>query len=307
MSKSIKHQLIHAINSNFKEGQDKHAMKRQGYERQSTIFSYSDRKNLIDTAAAFANWLKDQPDAPHRLYEITPQHIQAYFNDHASQWTGPTMKVKFSHLRKLEALACSTYPNSKISFTAGVVLPQTATNPKRTVQVSERDYEQLISFSARSKSQARHAIFLSGACGLRVAEIAKLKGSDIALNQDGTASLRVVDSKGKRTRTITLNNPDTVSRLAQLHSEAGQGRVCPVQSGSLNTYLCRTFHALGMTEYVQHKTGYHALRKLAAQRYYDACRDRGLSVKEALSETSVFLGHGKNRDELMKHYVLNIK
>ncbi len=307
MSKSIKHQLIHAINSNFKEGQDKHAMKRAGYERQSTIFSYSDRKNLLNTAAAFANWLKDQPDAPRRLYEITPQHIQAYLSARAGEWTGPTMQVKFSYLRKLEALACSTYPNSKISFTAGVVLPQTATAAKRTVQVSEADYVRLLSFAARSKSQARHAIFLSGACGLRVAEIAKLKGSDIALNQDGTASLRVVDSKGKRSRTITLNNPDTVSRLAEIQREAGEGRVCAVKSESLNAYLRRAFHALGMTEYAQHKTGYHALRKLAAQRYYDACRDRGLTIKEALGETSVFLGHGKNRDELMKHYVLNIR
>lgn len=306
MSKSIKHQLIHAINSNFKEGQDKHAMKRAGYERQSTIFSYSDRKNLIDTAAAFANWLKDQPDAPRRLYEITPQHIQAYLNAHADKWTAATFKARFSHLRKLEALARSTYPNSKISFTAGVTLPQTATAPKRTIQVSERDYERLLSFSVLSKSQARHAIFLSGACGLRVAEIAKLKGSDIAIQPDGSATVRVVDSKGKRSRTITLNNPDTVSRLAQLHSEAGQGRVCPVKSESLNAYLRRAFHALGMTEYVQHKTGFHALRKLAAQRYYDACRGRGLAIKEALGETSVFLGHGKNRDELMKHYVLNI-
>ncbi len=307
MSKSIKHQLIHAINSNFKEGQDKHAMKRAGYERQSTIFSYSDRKNLIDTAAGFANWLKDQPDAPRRLYEITPQHIQAYFNAHASQWTGPTMKVRLSHLRKLEALARSTYPNSKISFTAGVALPQVVTAKKRTIQVSERDYERLLSLSVQSKSQARHAVFLSGSCGLRVSECAKLKGSDITLNQDGTASLRVVDSKGKRSRTITLNNPDTVSRLAQLHSEAGQGRVCPVQSGSLNTYLRRTFHALGMTEYAQHKTGFHALRKLAAQRYFDECRDCGLSVSDSLARTSIWLGHGRDRNELMRHYVLDIK
>lgn len=307
MSKSIKHQLIHAINSNFKERQDKHALKRQGYERQSTIFSYSDRKNLIDTAAGFANWLKDQSDPPRRLYEITPQHIQAFLNAHAKEWTAATLKTRFSHLRKLETLAESTYPNSKISFTAGVVLPASASAPKRTIQISGQDYERLLSFSAQSKSQARHAVFLAGSCGLRVSECAKLKGTDITLNQDGTASLRVVDSKGKRSRTITLNNSDTVTRLAQLHSEAGQERVCAVKSGSLNTYLRRAFHALGMTEYAQHKTGFHALRKLAAQRCFDECRGRGLTIKEALSETSVFLGHGRNRDELMKHYVLDIK
>lgn len=307
MSKSIKHQLIHAIKSNFKEGQDKHAMKRGGYERQSTIFSYSDRKNLMDTAAGFSNWLKGQPDPPRRLYDIKPQHVQAYLNAHAKAWTAATFKTRLSHLRKLETLAARTYPNSKIAFTEGVVLPATATSPKRTVQVSEADYGRLLSFSAQSKSQARHAVFLSGSCGLRVSECAKLKGSDITVQPDGSATVRVVDSKGKRSRTITLNNPDTASRLAEIRREVGEGRVCPVQSESLNAYLRRAFAELGMTEYTKRKTGFHALRKLAAQRHYNDCRDRGLSVKEALSETSVFLGHGRNRDELMKHYVLEIK
>lgn len=307
MSKSIKHQLLHAINSNFKEGQDKHAMKRAGYERQSSIFSYSDRKNLIDTAAGFANWLKSQSDPPRRLYEIQPRHIQAYLNAHAKDWTAATLKTRLSHLRKLEALAGRTYPNSTISFTEGVTLPASASAPKRTVQVSEGDYGRLLSFSAQSKSQGRNAVFLAGSCGLRVGEIAKLKGSDIAIQPDGSATVRVVDSKGKRSRTITLNNQDTVSHLAEIQREAGEGRVCAVKSESLNTYLRRAFRALGMTEYVQHKTGFHALRKLAAQRHFDGCRQAGLSVKEALSDTSVFLGHGRDRDELMRHYVLDIK
>lgn len=307
MSKSIKHQLFHAINSNFKEGQDKHAMKRAGYERQSTIFSYSDRKNLIDTAAGFANWLKGQPDPPRRLYEITPQHIQAYLNANAKGWTAATLKTRLSHLHKLEVLARATYPNSAIRFTEGVALPAAASAPKRTVQVAEGDYQRLLDYAAQSKSKARHAVFLAGECGLRVGECAKLKGSDIMVQPDGTVAVRVVDSKGKRSRTITLNNPDTASRLAEIRREAGEGRVCAVKSESLNTYLRRAFHALGMTEYAQHKTGFHALRKLAAQRHYDECRNAGLAVKEALSETSVFLGHGRNRDELMRHYVLDIK
>lgn len=306
MGKSIKHQLIHAIDSNFKEGQDKHAMKRAGYERQSTIFSYADRKNLIDTAAGFANWLKTQPTPPRFLYEVTPQHIQSYLNAHAKEWTAPTMKTKLSHLRKLEALARSTYPQSSISFTAGVTLPSAASAPCRTVQVSEGDYQRLLDYTDQSRSQARHAVFLAGSCGLRVSECAKLKGSDITVKPDGSATVRIVDSKGKRSRTITLNTAGTASRLAEICREVGEGRVCPVQSGSLNAYLRRAFTELGMAEYAQHKTGFHALRKLAAQRHYDDCRGRGLSVQESLSQTSVWLGHGRNRDELMKHYVLNI-
>lgn len=46
MGKSIKHQFVHAIDNGFRQGQDKHAMKKAGYERQSTIFSFADRKNL---------------------------------------------------------------------------------------------------------------------------------------------------------------------------------------------------------------------------------------------------------------------
>lgn len=140
MGKSIKHQFIHAIESNFRQGQDKHAMKRAGYERQTTIFSFADRKNLIDTAAGFANWLKAQPKPPRFLYELRPEHIQAYLSAHADKWTGPTLKARASLLRKLEALAQATYPNSKIGFTQGVTVPTAATVPRRTVQVSEADY-----------------------------------------------------------------------------------------------------------------------------------------------------------------------
>ena len=307
MGKSIKHQLIHAIDSNFREGQDKHSMKRAGYERQSTIFSFADRKNLIDTAAGFANWLKAQEDPPRFLYELRPEHVQGYLSAHAGAWTGATLKLRASHLRKLEALARATYPNSKVSFTEGVAVPAAASAPCRTVQVSEADYMRLLDYADQSRSGAKHAPFLSGSCGLRVSECAKLKGSDISIQADGTATVRVVDSKGKRSRVITLNNKDTVSRVAEICRERGEGRVCPVQSDSLNTYLRRAFHTLGMTEYTAHKTSYHALRKLAAQRHYDACRQQGLTMKESLARTSVWLGHGRDRDELMKHYVLDIK
>ncbi len=307
MGKSIKHQLIHAVDSGFKQGQDKHAMKRAGYQRQTTVFSYADRKNLIDTAAGFANWLKTQPSPPRFLYELRPEHVQAYLSAHADKWTEATLKARASLLRKLEVLARSTYPNSEIGFTQGVTVPTAASAPHRTVQVSEEDYRRLLDYAAHSRSEARHAVFLSGSCGLRVSECAKLKGSDITLDQDGTASLRVVDSKGKRSRTITLNNPDTVSRLAQISRERGTGRVCPIQSDSLNAYLRRAFLALGMTEYVRRKTSYHALRKLAAQRHFDACRGRGLTIQEGLAQTSVWLGHGRDREELMKRYVLDIR
>ena len=304
MGKSIKHQLIHAINSNFKAGQDKHSMKRVGYERQSTIFSFSDRKNLIDTAAGFANWLKEQPAPPRFLYQLRPEHVQQYLSAHTGTWTGPTMTTRVSYLRKLETLAKATYPNSRIDFTCGY---------SRNSLGSLADGTGIggglsATFGLCRLQQERSQIcpFLAGSCGLRVSECAKLKGSDISMQADGTATVRVIDSKGKRSRTITLNNRDTVSRLAEICRESGTGRVCPVQSDSLNAYLRRAFHALGMTEYIDHKTSYHALRKLAAQRYYDACRQRDISIKESLSQTSVWLGHGRNRDELMRHYVLEI-
>ena len=46
-TRNIKYQFKYCIDTHFREGMDKHSMKRNGKDN-SKIYSYADRKNLID-------------------------------------------------------------------------------------------------------------------------------------------------------------------------------------------------------------------------------------------------------------------
>ena len=54
-------------------------------------------------------------------------------------------------------------------------------------------------------------------------------------------------------------------------------------------------------------TSIHCIRKMYAQKEYDRCRAEGKDINKSLQEVSQLLGHGKDRLELMRQYVLNIK
>lgn len=52
---------------------------------------------------------------------------------------------------------------------------------------------------------------------------------------------------------------------------------------------------------------FHALRKVAAQNYYNECRLSGSDIDESLGKVSEFLGHGYDRDrKLINIYVANV-
>ena len=68
-TRNIKYQFKHCIDSNFKEGMDKHSLKKNG-KGNSKIYSYADRKNLIDLSANFANWLKENHSEIRQLKDI---------------------------------------------------------------------------------------------------------------------------------------------------------------------------------------------------------------------------------------------
>lgn len=51
-------------------------------------------------------------------------------------------------------------------------------------------------------------------------------------------------------------------------------------------------------------TSVHAIRKMYAQEEYDKRIEQGMERKKALGQVSKLLGHGEDRMELMKEYVL---
>ena len=83
-------------------------------------------------------------------------------------------------------------------------------------------------------------------------------------------------------------------------------RICPIQSDSVNKAVQRCMERVGIAEKYKN-TSIHSIRKMYAQQEFDKYREQGMEIDKALGQVSVQLGHGENRLELMREYVIDIK
>ncbi|WP_270215504.1 tyrosine-type recombinase/integrase [Clostridium butyricum] len=301
MGKNIKQQFIYAIEDNFQEGMDKHSMKSNGIRNDGKVFSYADRKNLIDVACNFANFMKENYNDIKLVKEIKADHIQSFLNQKASECSNATLKQYQAKFNKLEKIVNKTYSlNVKYK---GYQLPLTQENTKiRNTSMLQEDFKKLERAFDTSKSYGRIAIQLTARCGLRVAECTKLQGRDINLKDD---IIHVEGGKGGRDRDIPIREDDKQYFIDLKANIGDKERVCPVRSDSINKAIDRAMERQGIRN-KYNDTNIHSIRKMYAQREFNRCRSEGKNIKESLQEVSVLLGHGQDRLELMKQYVLDI-
>lgn len=301
MGKSLKQQFIFAIEDNFSEGMDKHSMKSDGIKNDGRIFSYSDRKNLIDSACNFSNFMKENYKDIKLVKEIRADHIQSFLNKKSSECSNATLKQYQSKFNKLEKVVNNTY-NINIRY-KGYQLPLAEENTKiRNTSMSPEDFKKLENAFSESKSYAKIAIQLTSRCGLRVSECSKLQGRDIDIVKN---IIHVEDGKGGRDRDVPIREEDK-EYFNNLKANLGDmERVCPIRSDSINKSIDRAMRGQGIRN-KYNDTNIHSIRKMYAQKEFDRCRSEGKDIKESLQEVSVLLGHGKDRLELMKQYVLDI-
>lgn len=301
MGRNLKYQFLNAINSNFKEGMDKHSIKANGKMNNTRIFSYADRKNLIDVASNFSNFMKSNFSEVKQVKDVKADHIQSFLNSKANSCSNATLKQYESKFNKLENVVNNTY-NINANY-KGFVVPASTENTKiRNSAMSREDFNKLQQSFSNSNSSAKTAIELTSRAGLRVSECTKLQGRDIDLNK---GTIHVVDGKGGRDRDVTIREEDK-QYFANLKASVGdRERICPVQSDSINKAIRRQMERLEMqNKYTD--TSIHCVRKMYAQEQYDHYREQGMEINQALGAVSVDLGHSENRLELMKSYVLNI-
>lgn len=302
MGKNLKHQFIYAIENNFKEGRDKHSMKADGIRNEGKIFSYADRKNLIDTASNFANYMRENYKDIKLVKDVRAEHIQNFLNLKSKNCSNATLLQYQSKFNKLEKIINNTY-KIKANF-KGYTVPLAAENTKiRNTSMSVEDFKKLESAFNNSKSYGKVAIQLTARVGLRVSECVKLQGRDINISKN---IVHVEDGKGGRNRDIPIRAEDR-NYFVDLKAKISDfERVCPVRSDSINKSIERKMEGLGL-KIKYSDTSIHCIRKMYAQKEYNRCRAEGKDIIKSLQEVSILLGHGKERLELMRQYVLDIK
>ena len=290
-TRNIKYQFKYCIDTHFREGMDKHSMKRNGKDN-SKIYSYADRKNLIDLSANFANWIKENHAEIKQLKDINSMHIQEFLNEKANSCSRKSLQEYQSHFRKLETLCNNTY-NTNVDFHS-TVTPISAKNGGgkiRNIMCSDAQYQMLLK---TKNSNLKSALVLSKNFGLRASECSKLQYRDI--KEDG---IYIADSKGKKSRFVKAENKEQQDILQQFRGKK-QGRICPIQTGSLQQAFNRECKKQG----IHFQNGaFHTLRKNFATAKYKEYREKGETVQQALDSVSHVLGHGSKRNELMKQYI----
>lgn len=269
---------------------DKHSLKSQGKDN-SKIYSYSDRKNLIDLSSNFANWLKINYPEIKQLYEINSSHIQEFLSSKTSDCSQKTLEQYQSRFRKLEVLANSTY-NINVNY-HNVVTPLSSRNGGskiRNAMLSTANYNKLLK---TTNANFRKALTLSFHFGLRAAECAKLRYEDISEN-----GIKIIDSKGKRNRFIPVENKQQKKIIEDFLNK--KGRVVSVQVSSLQQAFNREKKKQGV--FITNGD-FHTARKAFATNKFQEYRKQGQSVQQALNNVSHRLGHGNNRNDLMKQYI----
>lgn len=300
MARNLKYQLNYCVNFCFKEKIDKHSEKKNGKINSGKIFSYADRKNMIDFTANFANFMKKNHPKIKFAKDIKSEHIQEFINLKAKSCSDATIKSYISHSKKLEKIINKTY-NAKVKFEV-LAVPAKNNTKLRNSSMRNEDFEKIINtYSNPYNDTGAIALNIAARSGLRIEEISKLKVSDINIQE---RYINVVDGKGGRDRKVQIQERD-IEYYKKLKDEIGEGRCITAQKNSISKNVNRHMKQAKIKEkYID--SCLHCVRKMYAQRRFDELREQGKSIVDAWGIVSTELGHSANREKLMKVYIKNI-
>lgn len=286
-TRNLKYQFMNCISKNFKESINKHSLKQTG-KQGNEIFSYSQRKNLIDLSANFSNWMKETHPEVKQVNQVNSSHIQEFLNSKRANCSQATLEQYQAQFNKLQNLVNDTYKTNVDYHTSKILSTKNGGGKLRTDMLNTNDYNKLMQSTNQNFT---NALSLSRNFGLRASECSKLKGSDF--KADG---LHIVDSKGKRSRIIPY---ETKTQMKLKEKFENMQKICSCKTASLQQAFNREKKKIGLSS----ASDFHASRKAYATERFKEYRSQGLSVQKSLDRVSHNLGHNDNRNDLMKEYI----
>lgn len=287
-NRNLKYQFKHSIDSHFREKVNKHSLKKMG-KQGTEVFSYSQRKNLIDLSSNFSNWMKEHHNEVKQVKDVTSQHIQEFLNSKRDTISQKSIETYQSQFNKLEKLVSDTYKCEVDYHTTPIISTVNGGGKLRSDMLSVENYHKLLN---TTNQNLKNALILSQHFGLRCEEISRLRGSDFT-----NEGLQIIGSKGGRNRIIPIETETQKSIAEEFMKKVG--RICPVQKGSLQQAFNREKKRQGINSV----SDFHSCRKTYATERYQAYRSQGMSIQQSLDRVSHNLGHGDNRNTLLREYL----
>jgi integrase len=300
MSRNIGYQFQNAIDSNFREGIDKHSLKASG-EKPALVYSYNQRRSLLQVGYEMKNFMKEVFPDIKMVSHIASDHWNAFLEKKSESCGQVTLKNYASRIGKLEDLVNKRY-DANVDWRTDIDIPLSgkAADAQRVQSMDPADFQRIQIACQNSTSRAAPAIMLAGICGARANELAILKPGNVNPERCEIT----LHGKGGRDRTITLD-PKFQPFLQKIKENSYSTRsVFGLKQDSISKFLNRTMKCLHLKEkYPQ--TSIHSIRKMVAQREWDRLRAEGYSRKERMQKVSEFLGHGRDRYDIIRIYVGN--
>ena len=307
MAHSIKNQIHYAINHNWHEGTKKKDYKTQNGEAMSAkIFSYSEVFRLKDISKDFANFIKKEYPHIKQIKDIPTNAIQDFLNskEHCSK---QTITLYYNSLKKIDLLLTHTYKTYKSKF-MDIVKPLSTQGKNYSSgrgvanQIPMEDLQKILDYCKSHPCQSSYIIRLQSILGLRINELThgiKISNLNLTKNQ-----LSITNTKGGKilVREISAKTSAIIQEALTHKYDAKGKQLFTIENNSVNRFLSRIESKLE----IDGKYSTHNIRARVAQNYYDDLRNKGFSKNNALQETSLFLNHRTQREQMLTQSYINI-
>ena len=288
-------QITFAINKCFSESTDKHDYKKEnGKEMGDKIFSYSEKFRLKDVSRDFTSYIKENFQEVKQVKDISSDIVQNFINTKLS-CTQNTINSYCSSLYKLENVLNKTYSTCNLNWRQEIVIPtverKQSVNRGVSSVISREDYSKILEYCKENVSQSSYAVQLQDFLGIRIEEVARIKLDNVNLTNN---TILIV---GKGGRKIEKAIPEDKIALVKeaVSMQYDDKRLFSIEGSSINKFLNRIEDKLGLERHSNHD-----IRRLIAQEKFDSLREKGLTPKEAMTETSKWLSHGEDRKNLLE-------
>lgn len=303
-NRNLKSQLWYGISKYFKEGIDKRAVKKEnGKNMTHNIYSYDEVFRLKDTARALQNFLSENGYKTNDFKKVDEEQIQKFLNNAKENGcTQNSINTYANSLFKIEKVLNKTY-GFNLNWRSNIAIPvaeKVKSDDRGANSVIKReDYNKILSYAERNISQSGYALRMQDFLGVRVEELARISKNNINLEN---RTIKLTNTKGGKELTRYIPR-DKVGLLKEiLDRNYHENRLLSIEGSSVNKYLRVIENKLKIEQHSNHD-----IRRLIAQEKYDSYRAEGLNIKDAANETSKWLSHGDNRQDMLEKSYLKLK
>lgn len=279
--KNLRQEMRTCVFNAFHEGTKKREMKAQGLG-EDRVFSHTSAGVLLDRITDFSKFCKSC--GINRLAKVTPKIAREYLESKVYTCSQKTVNEYRSELIKLGKIC-------KVDLECEKVYVQNDIQSTRGAQavISRNDFAQILDYCRSHPSKSGVCIMLEKEIGVRVSDIA------YGIKVDEQAQkLHIRCKNGKwLDRQITPPIRDIMDLKPFQEALVGD-KFRPVKDNSINKQLRRIEDKLGLEHH-----SFHDIRRRVAQDKYDELRASGLSRSECLTAVSIWLNHGRNREQMM--------